>query len=39
MAKTKTVHVCANAECKAEFPGTGKKGRPFKLCPKCRKAK
>jgi DNA-directed RNA polymerase subunit RPC12/RpoP len=33
--KTKTVHKCA--DCKKEFPGSGKRGRPFKLCPACRK--
>ncbi len=39
MAKTKTetVHTCANKDCKKQFPGTGKRGRPFKLCPNCRK--
>ena len=35
MAKTNTVHTCA--ECKKQFPGTGKRGRPHKLCPTCRK--
>lgn len=35
--KTDTVHKCAT--CKGEFPGTGKRGRPHKNCPKCRKQK
>lgn len=24
--------------CGHEYPGTGKRGRPFTVCPKCRKA-
>jgi hypothetical protein len=35
--KTQTVHTCSNPECKKQFPGTGLRGRPFKLCPACRK--
>lgn len=37
--KSETVHVCQNPDCKKEFPGTGKKGRPFKFCPACRAKK
>lgn len=33
--KEVTQHECA--KCHALFDGTGKAGRPHKLCPKCRK--
>jgi hypothetical protein len=33
--KGNTVH---HGECGHDFPGTGQRGRPFRNCPKCRKA-
>lgn len=33
-AKASKLHKCA--KCGKEFEGSGKRGRPFKLCPKCR---
>lgn len=36
-AKGPKMHKCA--KCGAEFAGSGKRGRPNKLCPACRPAK
>lgn len=36
-AKPVPTHTCK--ACNKSFPGTGKRGRPFNNCPKCRGGK
>lgn len=37
--KAVKVHTCANPDCQKQFDGSGRRGRPFKLCPDCRAKK